>query len=338
MASLETAPAARVGFATFALAAALLVSMPLVLGFFAHIHPAFDAMAHLRAHLAVLMAAIALGLLFAKQRLHGVVGLILALGAFATTLPTSTFKGAGSPGARPGDRAVYRLLQLNLRHDHPDPGRVLSLIARERPDVLTLNEVSAPWRARLDAIASAYPYNLVCGRRDPAGGVAILSRRPLSETAGDGCAADGRHAAATVNFGGRAVQVQAVHLERPWPFGQARHLETILPLMARREDASIVGIDLNATPWSAAYARLAATTGLSPAPRAGPTWLHHALPPALRPWIGFPIDHVFSGPDLTVHAARALEDAGSDHLPVLAEFSVRPLPVEAPVAVADAAR
>lgn len=338
MARLETAPLARAGFSTVALAAALVVSIPLVLGFFGHLHPAMDAMTHLRAHLAVLLAMVALVLLRTGPRLHGGMALLLGAGAFATTLPATTFHDAAI--ARPApvveNRALYRLLHLNLRFDHAEPGRVLSLIARERPDVLTLNEVSAPWRDKLDLIAAAYPYRLICRRDEIAGGVAILSRRPLIDEATGGCDADGRYAAVTVDFGGQPAQVVALHLERPWPWGQAARIEQLTPLLAALGEASIVGADLNATPWSTAFSNVVAGAGFAEPLRAGPTWLSYRLPPALRPLIGVPIDHVLTKRDVTLHAVRVLDDAGSDHLPVLAEFTVRPVRLDAPVAVAGA--
>ena len=339
MASLETATPARVGFSTFALAAALLVSIPLVLGFFGRLHPALDAMTQLRAHLAALLAVVALVLLSTGPRLHGLVALLLGAGAFATTLPASTFHDVAI--ARPApvveNRAVYRLLHLNLRFDHAEPGRVLSLIARERPDVLTLNEVSALWRDKLDLIAVAYPYRLICRRNEIAGGVAILSRRPLIDEATGGCDADGRYAAVTVDFGGQPAQVVALHLERPWPWGQAAQIAHLVPLLAGLGEATIVGADLNATPWSTAFSNVVAGAGFSEPLRAGPTWLSYRLPPALRPLIGVPIDHVLTKPDVSLHALRVLDDAGSDHLPVLAEFSIRPAQLDAPMAVAGLA-
>ena len=58
-------------------------------------------------------------------------------------------------------------------------------------------------------------------------------------------------------------------------------------------------------------------------PSAGPTWLQIKLPDFLR-FAGLPIDQVFSKGAVLIHSASRLEDTGSDHLPVMVEFSLRP--------------
>ena len=47
------------------------------------------------------------------------------------------------------------------------------------------------------------------------------------------------------------------------------------------------------------------------------------LPDGFRSF-GLPIDQVFSKGDVEVHSVRTLEDSGSDHRPVLVEFSIKP--------------
>jgi len=59
-------------------------------------------------------------------------------------------------------------------------------------------------------------------------------------------------------------------------------------------------------------------------PSAGPTWIHRTLPDVLRRYAGLPIDQVFSKGGLTILSSQRLEDTGSDHLPVLVEFTLRP--------------
>ena len=73
-------------------------------------------------------------------------------------------------------------------------------------------------------------------------------------------------------------------------------------------------------------ARIAEAGGLSHVGPLGPTWQLRGLPGFLRA-VGLPIDQVFARGDVVVHAARSLEPVGSDHLPVLVEFSLKaPLP------------
>jgi len=64
-------------------------------------------------------------------------------------------------------------------------------------------------------------------------------------------------------------------------------------------------------------------------PSPGATWLSRRLPDWFRSF-GLPIDQVFAKGDVEVHSVRTLEDSGSDHRPVLVEFSIKPAERETP--------
>ena len=80
--------------------------------------------------------------------------------------------------------------------------------------------------------------------------------------------------------------------------------------------------DLNAATWSAAVRRIEAASGLTHVAGIGPSWLDRRLPDALRAYVGLPIDQVFAKGDMVILSAKTLESVGSDHLPVLVEFSL----------------
>jgi endonuclease/exonuclease/phosphatase (EEP) superfamily protein YafD len=95
----------------------------------------------------------------------------------------------------------------------------------------------------------------------------------------------------------------------------------VAPLLGAMAESSILAGDLNATPWSAASARVAEASGMTPAGPTGPTWLYRMLPEFLR-FAGLPIDRIFAKGDVVIHSVNTLEAVGSDHLPVLVEFSL----------------
>jgi endonuclease/exonuclease/phosphatase (EEP) superfamily protein YafD len=311
----------------FGLALATVLSAPLVLGFLNAWHPAFDSFSHFRAHLAVLLGMTALPLLVTAFWIEGAVALVLAIASLWTILgplpmPGFTPVSAASDPAD-GGRAIYRLLHLNVRHDNPNPEKVLSPIGRIQPDVITLNEVSVRWINVLERLSAAYPNRLICRAGEPSDAVAIFSRRPF-EGGPRRCFAGGSFAIAAVNFGGQEVRVAAVHLSWPWPYDQPEQIDEIAPLLSHLTGTAILTGDFNAAGWSAAVSRVAKAGALTPVRSIGPTWLHRNLPNALRPWIGLPIDHVLAKGNVVVRSAKTLEDAGSDHLPVLVEFSLLP--------------
>lgn len=302
-------------------------TIPLLLGFFGSLHPAFDSLGHFRVHLAIIVAILALPLLATTYLVQALSALVFAVAAFSTTTDTLNLIGLkpvhAAFEAKPVDRAVYRLLQINLRFDNRTPEKVLSLIGRTTPDVVTLDEVSAMWDGKLDLLKSAYPYRVTCPRPNGVFGAAILSRRPFVEGKESHCFERGALATASVDFAGAEIDVAAIHLGWPWPFEQARQIALLSPSIASLAPTTILAGDLNATPWSAAAHNIADAGGLTLMPSVGATWLFLQLPDSMR-FAGLPIDNVFSKGDVLIHSAERLESVGSDHLPVLVEFSIKP--------------
>lgn len=331
---------ARSLFSSVCLAATLGLALALAAGFAGALHPAFDSFAHLRVHVAGLLVVAGLIVFALGAPRIGAGAAIVAGLAVASTLSSPFWHSpaAAEAGSEWPDAARYRLLQLNLRFDHPEPNRVLSLIARTHPDIVTLNEVSPHWRVAIERIAVAYPHRLVCAARAGVGGVAILSRRPFADTAEKSCALGGRFAHAGIDLGGTTITVAAVHFGWPWPSKQVAEAARLAPAIAALDGPTILAGDFNATPWSAFFTRFVTDGGFEAPPRVGVTWLHHALPPSLRPALGLPIDHVMTRGGVRLIQTRTGEDAGSDHVPVLADFVLdTPAGAEPIVAIAHAA-
>lgn len=300
------------------------LSAALLAGFFGTLHPAFDSFSHFRMHFSVLMALLALPLLASSFRLQAAAGLLFAIACLVTTASALPRLWPQAAAAKPADQIVYSLLQMNLRFNNPTPKKVLSLIGRTNPDVITLDEVSQMWTTELGTITSAYPYSILCPYPNGAFGVALLSRRPFMAGTKPSCEPRGAMATATIDFGGIDVDVAAIHLSWPWPKEQYWQIGELSQTLAGLGETAIMAGDCNAAPWSAAVRRVAALGGLTLMPSAGPTWIHRTLPDVLRRYAGLPIDQVFSKGGLTILSSQRLEDTGSDHLPVLVEFTLRP--------------
>ncbi len=302
---------------------AVAVTAALVLGYLGRLHTAFDSFSHFRLHLAALAIACGLLLLPLRAYLAGLASIAIGAGAAAATL----YGLAGPPSLYPDpDREPfeprYRLLHLNLRFDNEEHGKVLSMIGRVRPDLILLNEVSEPWQERLAHLRAMYPYGIVCPPPTYIGGVALLSRRPLIGEAE--CLERGSLAFARVDFSGEAVDVMAVHLGWPWPFERPQELASARGHFAALDDTAIVAGDFNAVFWSWRVRDLSTGARLQLVRGVGPTWLEGRLPDGLRRTVGLPIDHVLVKGRVIPRAISTLEDAGSDHLPILYEFSLAP--------------
>jgi endonuclease/exonuclease/phosphatase (EEP) superfamily protein YafD len=302
------------------------MSFAVVLGFFGATHTAMDSLAHFRIHLAA--GLVAAGLVLAllargRERRIGVLAIAFAAAVSAATLGTSMGGPVGPAAAEPGDLARYRLLHLNLRFDNSDAAAVLSMLAAEQPDVVTLVEVTDAWAARVETIEAAYPYRVVCRRGIRIGGAAILSKRPFAGSE-PRCIDRGAMALATVDFGGNPIAVGALHMSWPWPYEDRRQMPVLAPELATIGPRAILAGDFNAVWWSTRMKTIATLGDLELAGRGGPTWLHRLLPDVLKPWIGLPIDHVLTkGGVVTLSLGRG-PDVGSDHLPVILDFAILP--------------
>jgi len=297
----------------------LVISVALVFGFFGRVHPALDAFSHFRLHFAALLFLCGIALLALRYRLHAMAALLLSAGCVAVTVPH--FFNAETDPAQP-DQPVYKLLQLNAYYGNTDPKAVLSLIARQHPDIVTLEEVSDHWREELDLVKGAYPYRLDCAE-GPFSTV-ILSRRSMNEGHNPYCSPNGRVALAQIDLNGRIIDVMALHLPWPWPYEQWETVKDHAPLLQMLGSTAIAAGDFNAVPWSATVHDVATLGGFTRIERFGPTWIgHHGLPESLK-FLGLPIDQVMTKGRIAVHSAQTLERVGSDHLPVLVEFSIVP--------------
>jgi endonuclease/exonuclease/phosphatase (EEP) superfamily protein YafD len=214
----------RIALRLVALGCVMAASGSLIFGYLGWLHPAFDSFAHFRIHLAVVIAVMAVPLMLLRFWPEAL--LALALGTIATLQTTGIATTAATPRVEPATTPVYRLLHLNRRFDNPTPEAVLSLVGRLRPDMVTLNEVSAMWVDRLKLLEASYPYQVVCKRPIHVGGVAVLSRRPFADTSSAYCGRRSDFALARLDMGGRVLEVAALHLGWPWPYEQRWQVDT----------------------------------------------------------------------------------------------------------------
>lgn len=84
-------------------------------------------------------------------------------------------------GSAPADEGDLRIASWNILITTPDVSHVVSLVERERPDVLLVQEVSSTRARELeDELGDRLP-NAWFGDRDFVGGVGLLSRYPIVE-------------------------------------------------------------------------------------------------------------------------------------------------------------
>ena len=124
---------------------------------------------------------------------------------------------------------------------------------------------------------------------------------------------------------GGSLTIIGTHLHRPSrdPWLHERQVSALAQLVRQIDGPIVLAGDLNTSPWSNAFRKLRAATGLAPASILMPTW--PAWPLAL-PQVA--LDHILVSPELAVAAAGTGPAVGSDHLPVWAQIDRRPVAFE----------
>jgi endonuclease/exonuclease/phosphatase (EEP) superfamily protein YafD len=274
----------------------------------------FDLFAHFRWQVAAgTTALVVLAAVLRDRRALAWLGLALLLqGAAAWNSRTADLAAARADAAACRGPQIT-LVAANLWFRNESPERALQWLAGNPADLVLLMEVTGDWAQRL-ATLPGYPYRKVLAREDPYG-IALLSRWPLASVEAVDFADDGLPSLlATIEVGGRPLQVVGVHTH--WPLlpllhdARDRVLARAAVLAHESPVPTVLMGDLNLTPYAPAFRRLLVASGLRDA-YAGrawrPTWQAGLWPLAL------PLDHVLVPPEACVVAAGIAPASGSDH-------------------------
>ena len=276
----------------------------------------FDLAAHFPLHYALGLVTLAPLLWWQRWRRLALLALVVALAQGSRALDWYQPTPAAAAGAE------IRVFLLNLQRNNTAHQAVLEAIATERADIVVLLEVNRRWAGALQALHGDYPHRRVLSAEDNFG-IALYSRYPLAPLAVRESGPWGLASIlAGVNIQGQRLMVYATH--PPPPLGKAMstardaQLAAVADELALLPGPRLLAGDLNATPWSAAFAPLQAA-GLRDSTRGFAyqgSWPHW-----LGGW-GIPLDHLLVSADIAVLERRLGPALGSDHLPVLATLQL----------------
>lgn len=278
----------------------LLAILSLVAGYLGWLHPLGDSLSVGRAVAALAVLILSVAASFVGLRMAAFGGLLLAMLTGA-----QVFLAYNWPGP-PGRYLVY---QKNMLFKNDDLAGLEADIRAAAPQIVTLQEVSKPNLALLEALKDSYPHQLSCPGR-AVGGTAIvtaLTPVPGTEVCGPGLAA------MQVVSGDERFWVVSVHMHWPWPYSQADHVDLLVPILSQLKGPAIMAGDFNMVRWAHSVTQLAASLDVRPG---GPTIGTYQ---GLSSLIPLAIDHVFSTRSGRV-SLRGL--VGSDHFGLLAEMEI----------------
>jgi endonuclease/exonuclease/phosphatase (EEP) superfamily protein YafD len=238
---------------------------------------------------------------------------------------------------------TLKLLSFNVFYANADAVAVRELIAGSGADIVGLIEVMPEMKAALAPLRAAYPYGIDCIDLDPNCATMLLSKHPLREAFAGRI--DGRYpyvAEAELDWNGIPLGIAVTHLS--WPFmepgdpgldavtlpqavaefpdvprlSQSVQAASLALHMTRRSGDFVLMGDFNSPPWSPLQGAFRAATGLDNRGHLLLTW-----PTKLWPVARIPIDSVFVRGRASILGMATGPEAGSDHLPVLAEIALR---------------
>ena len=276
---------------------AALCGAVLLAGFGGALHPALDSLALLRIPAAI--GCLVFTLALARPRAL----VLLAAGLSASVL---IVLGAARIMAGPEGLGI-RVYQKNLWAGNVASRALVADIRQSGADLVMLQEVSDRNFPLLALLEDDYPHQHFC-RFSAWSGMAVLSRFPAI---GEGICSDGRGMAGLrVEGPDGPFWALSIHLHWPWPHGQARQVERLLPQLQALDGPVIIGGDFNMVPWGQSVRSIAAATGTGRVGQRLPTIFPYGAP--------LPIDMVYAP---TPGRIDRRPQFGSDHYGVVARLA-----------------
>jgi endonuclease/exonuclease/phosphatase (EEP) superfamily protein YafD len=300
----------------------VLLGLATLLGYLDRVSWFFELGTFFRLQYAVLLVALALGALVARDVVAAAVAIALAAVNLGTIAPHWTPR---SPGPLVGDDRV-RLLFANVDVANHDHRAVATYVAGSGADLVGITELSPTWLQGLAPALARYRYRVIAVR-DDAYGVGLFSRRPLVGRVVHFPADGPPSIVASFRLAGRPVTLVVTHPHTPFgPDAGGLHQRQLRALAAARpswHERALVCGDLNTPPWSGPLRQLMHRAQLSDSHRGygfESSWPRWAWP------LRVPIDNCLVSSGLAVLARSRGPDVGSDHYPLNVELGAARLP------------
>jgi endonuclease/exonuclease/phosphatase (EEP) superfamily protein YafD len=294
-----------------------------VAGYLGRLHHLLELTSHFRLQYTALAALFLLMLLAWRRWYLAAVcgGVLLANLAALAPYPLA----AASPSVTPKHRALL----LNLYVLNPHHERVRQLVKDNDPDFIVFSELSAAWMAALEPLHEQYAHRLLPSAHEAQEEiqVGVYSKRPLRDARREPLVELARPCAiARVDLGPEPLLLISPHPRIPlsamgWHCRNAE-LQAIADLAIFQPAAPVMVLgDLNVTCFSPAFSDFVRRSGLRD------SQLDFGLQcswPTDHFFLRIPIDHCLTSHRVVVQRRWLGPNVGSDHFPVLVDFSIRP--------------
>lgn len=303
---------------------ALLVSLVSLAGFFGRTAWILDLFSHFRFQYLVLLLIATIVLFVGGFYLQALAsGFFLILNLLLIVPLYIKESPASHPVLTIPQHQTYRVLLANVLQKNAAFGALRHLIRMSKPDILVLIEVNKTWIDQLEPALKDLPFSRM-KLRDDNYGIAIFSRIPATFSEVKYFGSDEIPSiVATYSIHQRRVTLLATHPPPPKTkrasAARNEQLAEIAEYLKTIAGEKILVGDLNLTSWSPYFSVLTRASGLRDS-RQGfgmqNSWR------AYRSWLVIPIDHILVSPGILVQSRRVGPFIGSDHYPILLDFSL----------------
>lgn len=275
---------------------------------------------HFRLQYAAILVILAVVFLIRRNFLRTLASGLFALVNLAIVAP---FLLPAQPPP-PGQASAVQSLMLNVGNNNRNEQAVIDLVRSTDADIVLLLETGLTRVSQFQPLEDDYAYSTYSPGRESYDGALLLSKYPFTaETVRSSEARSQNYLVATIELGSEELILLGVQTRAPLRPGRSSTLNAQLQEMARlvveQDGPTLLMGDLNTTPWAPTFRRFLRSSDMHDG-RAGfglqVTW------PTFMPPLSIPIDHALVSPGMAVHDFRVGPNVGSDHYPLLLQFTI----------------
>jgi endonuclease/exonuclease/phosphatase (EEP) superfamily protein YafD len=274
---------------------------------------------HFRTQYAILLALAMLLLLYVREKAKASVVAIFVVANISSVatlyIPVRrTFAGHSE---------LLSVLSANVHADNEQQLELIQHVLDVRPDFVFLFEAGEKWKASLERLKQEYP-SVEEHTQSEHFSIVVLSRFPIQLREWKRFGSSSVFAVvAQTTIHGRPLSLIGCHVLPPTSREYFRlrnlHLSEVADAAARSPDPVVLVGDLNVSANSPFFGDILRRGNLRNSRRGfgvQPTW------PVGFPGLRIPIDHCLVSADIDVHGWSRGPDIGSDHFPIIVEFSI----------------
>ena len=287
-------------------------------GYLGRFHWCLDLFSHFRVQYMQLCLVPFFIVLWKHRNKRAIALVLLVCLNYALVLPLYIGKSA------PATEKPFRAMLMNINANNGNTEQVLESIKKAGPDILLLEEVTPKWAGELEVLNATYPYR-VAKPQEGCFGIMLLSKYPLEHGKVVQIGQAGAPLIVAEAFLPQGV-VAIIGTHPLPPVGSEGSLQrnaqlAAIPHIVHQQQHPVLLIgDLNTSPWSSHFTQLMKESGLKNSMKGfghQPSW------PVNHFFLRIPLDHVLHSPEITIHNRMVVQDVGSDHFPVIVDFSIR---------------